>query len=119
MIKPIRALAAAALAVVTSIPTYAATGFSNVTVNNVSMYGNGALTIWINTPISEPNCAPNATRIDVPASDPNVRQLLAIAMSALVSGQKIWGQVNGCDPDDGMPTIDQSYNSWLGIYPGS
>lgn len=114
----IRVFPAIMVACFASFPGHAATQFT-ATVTNVSMYGNGAVTIYISSPISEPGCSPNATRIDIQGSDPNIKQILAIALSALASGMKVFGQVNGCDPDSGTPTLDQTYNSWTSMYPAS
>lgn len=115
----VRLLAATILAAAASVPSCGATHFSNVTVHGVRMYGNGTIAIWIATPISQANCAPNATHIDVRASDPNIKEILAIATSAVATAMPIWGQVNGSDPDYGMPTSDQSYQSWTGLQPAS
>lgn len=105
------------LASLPSVPGHANTQFAGESITGVNTYGNGAITIFVSTPISEPGCNANSTRIDVQASDPNIKQILAIAMSAFASGAPISGSVNGCDPDNGSPTFDQSYNSWLTMNP--
>src|SRR6185312_5180192 len=110
MRSSIRYLATLVLASAITFPCHANTAFNGLTVTDVGAYGNGAIFIFLNSPINEPGCNANATRIDIPASDPNLKQILAIAMAALTGGTQISGAVNGCDPDDGNPTLDQSSN---------
>lgn len=100
-----------------SAPSFATTNFANETVTYVATYGNGSITIYLSTAINEPGCNPNSTRIDVQGSQPNVKQILAIALEAYISGSQISGAVNSCDPDNGAPTFDNSYNSWLTVGP--
>lgn len=103
---------AIAFASIFSALSYANTVFT-ATVTGVGTYGNGAIFIFLNTAINEPGCNVNSTRIDVPASNPNIKEILAVAMTAFASGKEISGAVNGCDPDYGAPTLDQSYNSYI------
>jgi hypothetical protein len=101
------------IACVTNVPSYANTIFNGETVTAVGTYGNGAAYIFVSTPINAPGCAANANRIDIPASNPYIHQIMAVAMTALASNALVYGAVNGCDPNTGNPTLDQSYNSYL------
>jgi hypothetical protein len=92
------------------------TVFGPLTVTAAGTYGNGAIFIMLSGNINAPGCSiPN--RIDVPASNPQVKTILAIALEALQSGQPVYGAVNGCDPNGGDATIDTSYASYLYIAP--
>jgi hypothetical protein len=68
--------------------------------------------------ISEPGCNQSASRIDVAASHPQLKQIMAIAMTARVTGQLIVGAVNGCDPQSGNPTFDTGYTSYVYLQDG-
>lgn len=103
---------AIAVASFVNVPSYANTTFA-AAVTGVGTYGNGSIFIFLNSPINEPGCNPNSARIDVQASNPNLKQILAVAMTAFLSGKEITGAVNGCDSDDGAPTLDQSYDSYI------
>ncbi len=79
-------------------------------VQAVGMYGDGSIFIFVTSNISEPGCTAT-NRIDVPFSHPQRKEILAIAMAARVSGQRIEGAVNGCEL--GSPTLDGSKNSYI------
>ena len=89
------------------------TVFGPVTVQQAGTYGNGAIFIILSANISSGCSIPN--RIDVPASNPQVKQILAIALQAMATGQEVDGAVNGCDSNTGDATMDSSYNSFLFI----
>jgi hypothetical protein len=89
------------------------TVFGPVTVQQAGTYGNGAIFIILSANISS-GCS-ILNRIDVPASNPQVKQILAIALQAIATGQEVSGAVNGCDSNTGDATIDSSYNSFFFI----
>lgn len=108
-----RYLAAAIVFSLSATSAQAATAI-HATVQSAGLYGNGALFITFNGPaINEPGCQQGMSRIDVPASNPNVKQLLALALTAQVSGRRLYVNVNGCDPYTGRPTLDNSYDSFI------
>ena len=99
----------------TSVAT-ANTVFGPLTVTATGTYGNGGIFIMLSGNINAPGCS-NPNRIDVPASNPQAKTLLAIALAALASGQSVYGAVNGCDPGTSDATIDTSNASYFYIAP--
>ena len=96
-----------------AMPVLAATAIQ-ATVSSAGLYGNGALFIEFNNPpINESGCVQGGARIDVAASNANVKQYLALAITAMTTGRRIYVQVSGCDPSTGRPTLDPSYNSFI------
>jgi len=91
--------------------SFANTTFSiNVTATGV--YGDGSIYIFLSGPISAPGCTVT-NRIDVASTHPQVKQFLALAVTAKTTGLKIEGAVNGCDPNTGNPTFDTSRMSYV------
>jgi hypothetical protein len=107
------AIAAAAMAVLGmhGASTSATTVFGG-SVTGTGTYGDGSIYIFLTNSISEPGCTVG-NRIDVRADHPQLKQILAIAMSAKVSGTPVWGAVHGCDPATGNPTFDVSKASYF------
>jgi hypothetical protein len=83
-------------------------------VTDVGTYGDGSIYIFLNTNLSEPGCTANG-RIDIAAGHQHLKEILAIAMSARLSGQRVAGAVNGCDPTICNATIDISKNSYINL----
>ena len=73
-------------------------------VTNVGTYGDGSIFIFLNVTLNVPGCTVGS-RIDVASSNPNVKQILAIAMAAMVSWQTVQGWVIGCDPTLGLQPL--------------
>ncbi len=92
------------------------TPFGPLTVTDAGTYGSGAIFINLSANINAPGCNAN-NRIDIPASNPLTKQILAMALQALATGATVSGMVNGCDPSSGNATIDTTYNSWFIVYP--
>jgi len=67
-------------------------------------------------PINEPGCAQGGNRIEIAASNPNIKQWIAIALAAKASGMNIYGAVSGCDPTTGNPTLDSTYSRFMCAY---
>jgi hypothetical protein len=83
------------------------------TVTAVGTYGNGAIFIMLNTtPIAEPGCLAEA-RIDIRTNHPQKKDIYALALAARASGLKVYGNVNGCDPQTNRPTFDESFTSFI------
>lgn len=72
-------------------------------------YGNGDIYVIVTDTIPEPGCT--AARFDVAASEPDAKNVLAIAYLAMLSGEKIRVDTNGCY--NGYATLDNSGNSGL------
>ena len=88
------------------------TGFGPLIIQQVGTYGSGGIFIVLSGNINAPSCSiPN--RIDIPASNPQVKQIYALALAAMAAGQPVSGAVNGCDPNTNDATIDTTYNSWI------
>jgi len=91
--------------------TFANTTFS-IGVTATGIYGDGSIYIFLSGPISAPGCTVT-NRIDVASTHPQVKQFLALAVTAKTAGLKIEGAVNGCDPNTGNPTFDTSRMSYM------
>lgn len=84
------------------------------TVNSAGLYGTGALFITFNGgQLNEPGCTPNATRIDIKASHPRIKEFFALALTAQSTGQRLYVNVNGCDPTTNNPTLDETFTSFI------
>jgi hypothetical protein len=83
----------------------------------VGNYGNGNLFISLDVTINEPGCP--ASRIDIPASHPNIKSFLATALTAKASGQTVTVLTKGCfsfsavGNNYSFPTVDQSNDSYI------
>jgi hypothetical protein len=86
----------------------------HATVSSAGLYGNGALFITFNGgPIPEPGCDGQYSRIDIPASNPHIKEFFALALTAQTTGRRLYVNVNGCDPQTGRPTLDNSYTAFM------
>src|SRR5258706_16446318 len=63
-------------------------------VTGVGSYGNGNIFISLDVTINQAGCA--ASRIDIPASHPNLKSFLATALTAKASGLPVLFGTTGC-----------------------
>lgn len=87
------------------------TTFGPLSVLQAGTYGDGSIFIILSGNINAGCSIPN--RIDVPATNPQVKQILAIALQAVATGQLVVGAVNGCSSN--TATIDTSINSYIWV----
>ena len=76
-------------------------------------YGDGRLFVALDAQIGEPGCA--STRFDVPSGHPQIRNWLAIALTASASGKNVVVRTNGCYGV--YPTMSQNTDSWFYLQP--
>ena len=73
------------------------------------VYGNGDVYVAFDTAINEPGCP--SMRIDVPASLPSAKQILAIAQLALASSRTVVLAAEGCMA--GSPTLGNGWSTYF------
>ncbi len=105
-----RAILLAALGAVLTNPVY-----SNTTakVTYAGTYGDGRLFVALDGSINEPGCV--NVRFDVPAGHPQIRNWLAIALTAAATGKSVVVRTSGCFGP--FPTMTQSSETWFYIVP--
>ena len=83
-------------------PAICSTGWITTRVQYAGTYGNGDVYVVFSDNINEPECT--APRIDVPATHPNARNILATAYAAIAAGLPVAVSTGGCF--NGYPTLD-------------
>jgi hypothetical protein len=82
-------------------------------VQYTGTYGEGRFFVALDAQINEPGC-PN-TRFDVPANHPQIKNWLAIALTAVATGKNVIVRTSGCF--NGLPTMTLDTNSWFYAVP--
>jgi hypothetical protein len=72
-------------------------------------FGSGRLFVQLDVQINEPGCV--GSRFDVPGTHPQVKNWLAIALAASLSGKKVVVHTNGCYA--GLPTMSENTDAWF------
>ena len=88
-------------------PAISSTGWMITRVQYAGTYGNGDVYVVFSDNVNEPQCP--APRIDVPASHPNARNVLATAYAAIASGLTVAVSSSGCF--NGYPTLDTAHET--------
>lgn len=101
----------AAIAAVTALNAQAADSVTGRVVE-AGTFGDGRLFVNLDIQINEPGCT--GSRFDVPANHPQVKNWLAIALSASLGGKKVVVHTKGCL--NGQPTLSQDADAWFYLY---
>ncbi len=75
-------------------------------------YGDGRLYMGLDTTINEPRCS--LPRFDVPATHPDIKNLMATGLAPAVTGRTVSIKAIGCFA--GYPTLDETSGSYFYIY---
>ena len=95
------------LALVVASEAFAFSSAIRTKVLYTGTYGTGDFYVRVEHPIDEPNCTfPNGNRFDIPASHPEIKNWLSVALMAQASGKDVLLRTNGCY--EGQPTLDES-----------
>ncbi len=77
--------------------------------------GAGTVFVHVTNSINEPNCTSNSLWIDPSTSDSIKNQILSTALAAFAAQKDVYIKASGCY--DNFPTLDNTNNSWIHIYP--
>ena len=100
---------------------HSAAAVSNAHVTYVGSYGNGNVFILLDANLADPTCP--AARVDIPGTHPSIKSILAMALTAKLSGLPVLVSTVGCfnfsigASNYSFPTIDQSNASYFGFMP--
>ena len=89
--------------------TALASSVIDANVTYVGIYGDGRFYVGLDTTIDESGC-PNA-RFDVPPTHPQIKNWLAIVMTALATGRPVRVKTSGCWGP--WPTMSQGPDSFV------
>lgn len=102
-------LLATVAALLISIPQAFAGPPITAKVVYVGTYGDGRFFVALDTQINEPGCP--QVRFDIPTSHPQLKNWLAVALTASISGKSIGVQTSGCW--NSLPTMTQNADSFF------
>lgn len=108
------ALAMAALAVLVVYPLsiFAGSTGSFVTVTAIDQRNDGKFLLNLSAPIQDSSCATVLDRVTGDASTPAGRTLLQVAMSAFLSGKRVYIETtNSCSEYGGIDSVSRIYIS--------
>ncbi len=93
------------------ITIFAAANVNDAKVTGVGMYGTGHIYVHLDKEIPEAGCA--QARFEIAALNEQKQMLLSIALTALVTGNRVIVNTNGCL--SGRPLVDDSGASWFNL----
>jgi len=102
-----------ALMMLSVLGSHAADSNTVAKVIYTGTYGDGRLFVALDAQINEPGCI--YSRFDVPASHPQIKSWLAIALTAAASGKSVVVRTSGCFGV--LPTMTQTTDSWFYLQP--
>ncbi|MES2935158.1 MAG: hypothetical protein V4805_16915 [Pseudomonadota bacterium] len=113
------------LSIFLALPMLSFAGFAygnavtNANVVAVGSYGDGSINVILDATVLEAGC--NAARFDIPANHPNLKSILAMALTAKSAGTPLRIFTTGCitttfqSGTNSFPTIDTTSNGAVSV----